>query len=107
MSVYDMFIMMYYALDAEYEEHPSETLELFLSDANPFIFKGEGSADPSVYARFKEAYKKYGSDDYEGFSFVFEFIQNECPEAVRKAFAGLNKSEWVEAAARFKKNKTA
>lgn len=97
MSIYDIFIMMFYALDAEYDDAPSEELRLFLSDMNPFIFKDEGSAEPSVYENFKKAYQEYGKTAVDEYSFVSLFIDTECTPAIKKAFSGISHDEWDEA----------
>lgn len=62
-TAYAAFIAMYYALDAAYDAIGDEQLRRYLSDANPFLFKGEGSADPAVYAEFEQAYKGVCGDD--------------------------------------------
>lgn len=56
-TVYAAFIAMYYARDAAYDVNADEELRRYLSGANPFLFKGEGSADPAVYPEFEQAYK--------------------------------------------------
>lgn len=62
-SVYGSFVNMYYALDAVFDEHPSsERLREFASDANPFLWKGKGSADPAVYIEFEQAWKERFGD---------------------------------------------
>lgn len=50
---------MYYALDAAIDDHPSsERLREFASDADPFIWKDKGSADPAVYIEFEQSWDK-------------------------------------------------
>lgn len=49
---FDLFCMIYYLLDSWYEHNTDEKLGNYLSDANPFVFDGEGSADPTVYDEF-------------------------------------------------------
>lgn len=62
-DVYDSFVAMYQALDAAFDEHPtSERLRTFASEANPFLWKGKGSADPAVYAEFEQAWEKEFGD---------------------------------------------
>ncbi len=62
-DVYDSFVAMYYALDAAFDEHPtSERLRKFVSEANPFIWDGKGSADPAVYTEFRQTWgEEFGS----------------------------------------------
>lgn len=60
---YDAFVNMYYALTA-YEGIKSDRLREFTSDADPFIWKDKGSADPAVYLEFKQAWNKRFADGY-------------------------------------------
>lgn len=62
-GVYDSFVAMYQAPDAAFEEHPSsERLRGFASEANPFLWKDKGSADPAVYIEFEQAWKERFGD---------------------------------------------
>ena len=49
MTKFELFAMIFYALDAYYEEDTPEEINVFLSDMCPFTFADEGSADPVVY----------------------------------------------------------
>lgn len=64
-DAYDSFVSKYQALDAAFDEHTSsERLRAFTSEANPFIWKGKGSADPAVYIEFEQAWeKRFGNKD--------------------------------------------
>jgi len=46
--------MLYYALDNVWEKNKDDNLGEFCSNMNPFLFKGEGSADPTIYSHFKK-----------------------------------------------------
>jgi len=52
MTHFELFCMIYYALEADWEESHNKEPGYFLSGANPFLFKDEGSADPEVYTEF-------------------------------------------------------
>ena len=52
MSKYELFCMIFYVLDAEWDETKNKHLGTFLSAANPFLFKGTGSAVPAIYEHF-------------------------------------------------------
>lgn len=61
-SAYDAFVNMYYALDAAHDERSSDRLTDFVSDANPFLWKDKGSADPAVYIEFEQAWNERFGD---------------------------------------------
>ena len=48
MNKFELFSMIYYALNNYWKENKSEELTSFLSDMNPFLFDDIGSAVPSV-----------------------------------------------------------
>ena len=104
MNTYDMFIMMFYALDSRYDEDSPEEFANFLSSANPFLFADEGSAVPYVYSEFKEAYQKYGKNASDEYSFVSLFIDTECDLVIKKAFSEISREEWDEALEIYKAN---
>lgn len=52
MNKFELYCMIYYVLDAEWDENKDEELGKFLSSANPFQFKDIGSADPLIYEEF-------------------------------------------------------
>lgn len=61
----DVYISMYHALDAAYDEDvrlAKEGILNFLTDADPFIWKDRRSADPVVYSEFREAFEKEFGD---------------------------------------------
>lgn len=64
-DVYDSFVAMYQALDVAFDEHPtSERLRAFVSESNPFLWEGKGSADPAVYIEFERAWnRRFGRSD--------------------------------------------
>lgn len=77
-TAYAAFIAMYYALDAAYDAIGEEELRRYLSDANPFLFKGEGSADPAVYAELEQAYRGACGDNpdaQEALSVVRDYLK--------------------------------
>ena len=52
MNKFELFTMIFYAIDLYYDENPSELLGQFLSEMSPFTFTDIGSADPAVYKKF-------------------------------------------------------
>ena len=62
-TAHDAFVNMYYALDAAFDEHRSDRLREFVSEANPFLWKDKGSADPALYIEFERAGKREFEND--------------------------------------------
>ena len=52
MNKFELFTMIFYAIDLYYDENPSELLGRFLSEMSPVTFAGIGSADSAVYTNF-------------------------------------------------------
>lgn len=77
------FVNMFYALDLAYDDNPSRTLGQFLSDMNPFLFRGAGSADPAIYAEFKHLFAmKFDNknpDSKETYGFVVAYLEKKNP----------------------------
>lgn len=52
MSRFELFCMIFYVLDTEWNETKDAQLGGCLSGADPFLFKEACSADPAVYDTF-------------------------------------------------------
>ena len=55
-TMHDVFVAMYYALEAATDKYDDQKLRTFIQDCDPFVWKDRLSADPAVYAEFSEAY---------------------------------------------------
>jgi len=101
MNVYKSFIYMFYALDAIYDESPSDELGDYLSGLNPFWFNDEGSADPAEYEEFKESYiNTFGEKKpatIEIYKFCKKYLEKNAPQKAIEAFNQIEKSDWIEA----------
>ena len=54
---YSVFVNMFAALDAAWEDGVTdESLRAYLSESSPYTFEGEGSADPAVWAEFRQQF---------------------------------------------------
>ena len=99
MNIYKSFVYMFYALDAVYDEAPSEELGNYLSGLNPFWFDYEGSADPAEYEEFKEAFVNRFNDiepnSAEIYEFCKEYLSKNAPQKAIDAFNQYEKYEWT------------
>ena len=58
-----IFIAIYWALDAAFEEFESDGLRLMLSDMNPFLWAEGESADRAVWVEYLNCFRKeFGGD---------------------------------------------
>ena len=99
-SAYDAFSTMFYALDAAYSDLGGAVLRSYLTNANPFLFAGEGSADPAVFELFKQEFDSRIGDSAspeEARLFVRDYLGNE-GEVLLAAFDAVADSERWESA---------
>ncbi len=99
MILYDVFVLMFDALDAMYDENPSEVLGNYLSGLNPFLFDDEGSAVPAEYENFKQAFFKHFNDKEptaeESYVFCKDYLNLNAPKEANIAFDKINKDDWI------------
>lgn len=95
MTKYELFVMIYYALDAYYEENISEEINNFLSDMCPFTFADEGSADPAIYAEFCNFIKVEEIEIENSFELAGKYIEWINLLYVTTGFEWVAKEEWI------------
>lgn len=110
-DAYSTFVNMFMALDALWDECRDDTLAGYLSEANPFLFKGKGSADPAIWAEFSAAFAKCFPDSEVSLVGAHEFVigyLEDISDAYSKAYPGSKRladafqeiaplERWVEA----------
>ena len=65
-SCWTYYLTTYYALDVAYVHCPSESLNEYLSEANPALWQGGGSADPAVWHEFENSFlASFGNSNAE------------------------------------------
>ena len=98
---FELFSLLYFALDAQYDEQKTKDEELgqFLSEINPFLWKEESSADPAYFVEFQQFMKdKQIGDDY-GYALALEYLMTEkFYEGIPQYFSKISKEEWIESA---------
>lgn len=95
MNKFELFCMIFYALDSVWEDNPEEALGEYLSGANPFMFEDLGSAIPEVYDTFCKVIVSEVdvSESYDKACSYIDYLNNF---AVSDAFARISKEEWNE-----------
>ena len=95
MSKYELFCMIFYVLDAEWDETKNKHLGTFLSAANPFLFKGTGSANPAIYEHFCKIISNPITIE-NSYEFALHYINSLHDHGLSKAFNRINKAEWTD-----------
>ena len=97
MTRYDLFCMIFFALDADWDETHDEELGKYLSDANPFLFEGEGSAISEVYNEFCRIIKTENIVKEKSFDLAKEYVNRLNNRAVTESFDLLKEDQWKDA----------
>ena len=90
----DIFIMMYFCLDAYWEENQTDELGNICSDHNPYIWEGETSGDPACYDEFCELVKDNDYSVEEGFEIAKKYIATLNSEEATNAMNNFVLEDW-------------
>ena len=76
MNNFELFSLIFFMLNACWEDNKDENLAHFLSEMNPYLWEEEMSADPAWYEEFKDFMrnKTIGTDN--GFQLAKEFLKS-------------------------------
>ena len=95
MNKFELFTMIFYALDAQWNKNKRRDLGDFLSSMNPFWWGDIGSADPAIYADFcsliSEPVTRENSFDLAG-----RWIDCVGEAFVKAAFSTISRDVWNE-----------
>lgn len=94
MNRFELFCMVYFVLDAAWEDTKDPMLADYLSGANPFLFTDISSADPAVYERFCERV----SDSVpleDSYGEARAYVDSLGNAALSNAFSELDEAEWT------------
>lgn len=105
MNKFDLYCMIFLALDADWDDTQDEELGKFLSDANPFLFEGNVSAVRKVYEEFCSYIGDREISIENSFEIAKEYIAFLANEAVSESFALLEKEQWEEGLKEYFKEK--
>ncbi len=103
MNKFELFTLIYYVLDAYYEDasHTDDKINTVISDMNPFMWQDCTSADPTVY----DAYCKLVGDKEilleNSLQIAREYIGTIDYADVSEAFHDMTDEEWITACKEF------
>ena len=97
MNSFELFCLIFYALDSVWDTSKNEELGNYLSNANPFLFKDIGSANPDVYEHFKKIIPGQISLE-DSFDLAVRYTETLESRSISKALQSIGNSRWVEGA---------
>lgn len=98
MNKFELFCLIYLALDADWDETHDEELGRYLSDANPFLFAENVSAVQDVFRKFEEFVGDREITEDNSYSIAEEYVRQLDIPAVSRSFSTLERDQWGEAA---------
>ena len=96
MSRFELFTMIFYALDSVWDESQNEELGQFLSNANPFLFEDTGSADPAVFDQFCNNVPD-NIEISDSYNVAIRYISSLDNIAVKDAWTNISREDWDNA----------
>ena len=96
MNKFELFTMIFYALDLYYDHNPSEELGRFLSEMSPFTFKQVGSADPAVFKNFCDFIGNEEITIENSYEKAQRYIANINDLDLETAFMNTDEEKWVK-----------
>lgn len=75
MNNFEFFSLIFFMLDACWDDNKDDNLGHFLSEMNPYLWDDIGSADPAVYEEFKNFMKNKTLGNDNGFSLAKDYLK--------------------------------
>ncbi|MBQ7560666.1 MAG: hypothetical protein IJS99_02365 [Synergistaceae bacterium] len=107
MNQFELFSLIFFAVDAVWQETQAEELTQFLSESDPFLWGDIGSADPALFYEFCERYPQKTialEDSYKIACDYINFLPTEYQAvygAVPEAFYQTDEQTWLETAKKY------
>lgn len=99
MKIFEVYKNFFYALDYVYDNYKNKELGNFLSEANPFLFNDEGSADSCIYYEFKKIFlednKNEDISEKDVYNWIVKYINKLDNSIVKEAFSKISFEMWI------------
>lgn len=95
MNKFELFCMIFYVLDAAWDDSKDAVVGEYLSGANPFLFTDIGSADPSVFTEFCKVINKNITLE-NSYELAQKYINGLGIENLIDAFYTISEKDWIE-----------
>ena len=93
---FELYCMIFLALDADWDDTQDEELGKFLSDANPFLFAGNVSAIRNIYENFCVFVGDREITVENSYKIAKEYVAFLANDAVTDSFGLLGQEQWME-----------
>ncbi len=101
MNKFELFCLIFFALDTQWDNNPTDALGNYLSDANPFLFADIDSADSACY----DDYCKFVNKSYiklsDSYKTAKSYIETLGISDVAEAFMKTDEAQWLAAAKKY------
>ncbi len=98
MNNFEFFSLIFFMLDACWDECKDEMLGHFLSEMNPYLWETEDSADPAVYSEFKAFMKDKVIGEDNGFKLAKEYLKSiDFYQGIEKYLDEYDQDGWNDA----------
>ncbi len=95
MNKFELFTMIFYALDLYYEENPTDELGEFLGAMSPFTFKEVDSADSAIYSDFCEKIKEPKIAVEKSRDMAIVYLKSIDYIDLLSPFMNISESDWI------------
>ena len=104
MNKFELFCLVFYALDKQWEKTKNHELGKFLSNANPFLFKEIGSAVADCYDNFCNIITDDIVKIEKSYKSAKLYIDKLGISDIIQAFSKISEDEWNIAAKKYLSN---
>ena len=97
MNEFELFTMIYFALDAYYEQDIEDSsINTVLNDMNPFVWSDESSADPAMYRAFLHYLNGREIQLENSLSIAMDYLKTIKYADVTAALQDMGEDTWIE-----------
>ena len=101
MNKFELFCLIFFALDKQWDNTKNEILGDFLSNANPFLFSDISSANHEYYDTFCKHVKDKTIELNNSYNIALNYIEKLNISDVKEAFLKTDKNQWKIAAEKY------
>ncbi|MBE5857838.1 MAG: hypothetical protein E7296_09800 [Lachnospiraceae bacterium] len=94
MNEFELFTMIFYAVDSYYEDNPTSELASFLGMMSPLTFKEVDSADSAIFADFRAFLNKRSITIDNSLELAKEYSKTVEYCDITGAFNGISEKQW-------------
>ena len=101
MNKFELFSLIFLALDAQWDNTQNETLRQYLSGANPFLWADLSSADPECYDTFCEIVKENNIKIDNSYKAAKDYVEKLGISDILEAFLKVDETQWLDATKKY------